>query len=137
MKRFVLLLGITFLLISIKNLNAGEKAALIISLASTDTTEYVENFDEAPEIAGSIEDFIKRIQYPEAAKKAKTEGKVFVIVFIDEKGKVVDAKIEKSVTPELDAAAIKAVMETSFKPAKVNGKPVKAKVVLPVKFALK
>lgn len=74
--------------------------------------------------------------YPELARRAQIEGWVVVTVTIDEKGKVIDAKIFKSI-PMLDDAAIAAALKCTFKPAKQRDKFVKVKMNLPFQFKLR
>ena len=73
--------------------------------------------------------------YPEFAAKAGIQGQVMIKVTINEKGKVIDARILKSV-PALDAAALKAVQTWTFKPGKKDGKAVSVNMVVPVQFSL-
>jgi protein TonB len=81
---------------------------------------------------------IKNVQptYPDAAKKSKTEGMVWVKVWVDEKGNVAEATVEKSDAKVLDSAAVAAVKQWKFKPAISKGKPVSLWVTIPFKFKL-
>jgi TonB family protein len=60
--------------------------------------------------------------YPEAAKKAGIIGTVVLSLTLDEKGTIVRARVIKSI-PELDQAAIDAVMQWKYEPMTVNGIP--------------
>lgn len=73
--------------------------------------------------------------YPDFAVKAGIEGQVMIKVTINGKGKVIDAKIIKSV-PALDAAALKAVQTWTFQPGKIDGKAVNVNMIIPVQFKL-
>lgn len=136
MKFNSILLGIILVLVCSEIVSANGSQFSNTLQASIDTTAFVEKFDAAPEPVGGIESIMKKIQYPESAKQAKVEGKVYVKLFIDEKGNVAEAKIAKGVSADLNDAAIKAVKGVKFKPAKKNGQPVKVKVVLPIVFKL-
>jgi len=92
--------------------------------------------EEMPNLIGGMESLQKNIHYPEEAKKAGTQGKVFVSLTIDESGKVIQADIMKSVDKYLDAAALEAVSKISFTPAKKAGKPAKSRMLLPIDFKL-
>ena len=70
--------------------------------------------------------------YPESAKDSGAGGTIILQVYIDEKGRVRACEILKGVSLELDIAAIKAVYETDFKPAKQRGKPVGAYLSIPI-----
>jgi len=93
--------------------------------------------EEMPEPIGGIEAIQKRIIYPEIAKRAGVQGRVFVKAFVDENGNVIKAEIIKGIGAGCDEAAIKAVMATKFKPGRQRGKPVKVQVSIPILFKLK
>ncbi len=92
--------------------------------------------EEMPEPIGGIAEIQKKIIYPEIAKRAGVEGKVYVLAFVDETGTVTDAKIIKGIGAGCDEAALDAVKKTKFKPGKQRGKPVKVQVSIPVVFKL-
>jgi protein TonB len=92
--------------------------------------------EEMPEPVGGISEIQKKIVYPEIAKRAGVEGKVYVLAFVDESGNVTDAKIIKGIGAGCDEAALDAVKKTKFKPGKQRGKPVKVQVSIPVVFKL-
>ena len=92
--------------------------------------------EEMPEPIGGITEIQKKIVYPEIAKRAGVEGKVYVLAFVDESGTVTDAKIIKGIGAGCDEAALDAVKKTKFKPGKQRGKPVKVQVSIQVVFKL-
>lgn len=92
--------------------------------------------EEMPEPIGGIAEIQKKIVYPEIAKRAGVEGKVYVLAFVDETGLVTDAKIIKGIGAGCDEAALSAVKKTKFKPGKQRGKAVKVQVSIPVVFKL-
>lgn len=96
----------------------------------------VEDFPRFPE--GNVQQYIAwNLHYPEKALKNKVEGKVFVQFVIDTTGKVVEPKVIKSVSPELDAEALRVVSEMpAWKPGMQRGKPVRVSFTLPVIFKL-
>lgn len=89
-------------------------------------------------LAGNVQDYIARhVQYPEEALKNKVEGKVYVQFVIDTAGNVVEPKVIRGVSPELDAEALRVVSEMpAWKPGKLNGKLAGVSFILPVNFAL-
>jgi TonB family protein len=93
--------------------------------------------EEAPGPIGGMAAIQKKITYPEIAKRAGIQGKVFVKAYVDENGNVVKAEILKTAHPTLDSAAVDAVMKTKFTPGRQKGKPVKTQVSIPIVFALK
>ncbi|MFZ0454292.1 MAG: energy transducer TonB [Ignavibacteriaceae bacterium] len=93
--------------------------------------------DEMPSPVGGMIEIVKRIKYPEEAKEQGIEGKVIIKLFIDESGNPQSCKIIKGVNPLLDAEAEKVLMKTKFNPGKIDGKPVKVQVAIPIVFKLK
>lgn len=96
----------------------------------------VEDFPRFPE--GNVQQYIAwNLHYPEKALKDKVEGKVFVQFVIDTTGKVVEPKVIRGVSPELDAEALRVVSEMpAWKPGMQRGKPVRVSFTLPVIFKL-
>ena len=92
--------------------------------------------EEMPEPIGGIQAIQSKIIYPEIAKRAGVEGKVYVLAFVDETGEVTSVKIIKGLGAGLDEAALNAVKQTKFKPGKQRGKPVKVQVSIPIVFRL-
>jgi len=92
--------------------------------------------EEMPEPIGGIQSIQSKIKYPEIAKRAGVEGKVYVLAFVDETGTVTDAKIIKGLGAGCDEEALNAVKLTKFKPGKQRGKPVKVQVSIPILFKL-
>ena len=93
--------------------------------------------EEMPDLIGGLSGLQKRIKYPEIAKKAGVEGKVFLQFVVDENGNVVDPIVTRGIGAGCDEAAIKAILTAKFKPGKQRGKAVKVKMSLPVTFRLR
>jgi len=89
-----------------------------------------------PKPVGGIEAIIANVVYPQFAKEAGVEGKVFVKSIIDEKGNVIETEVVKSVNADCDIATVDAIKKTKFTPGIKDNKPVKAEVVIPVIFKL-
>lgn len=92
--------------------------------------------EEMPEPIGGIKGIQDKIVYPEIAKRAGVEGKVYVLAYVDETGTVTKVKLIKGIGAGCDEAAINAVWQTKFKPGKQRGKPVKVQVSIPIVFKL-
>jgi protein TonB len=73
--------------------------------------------------------------YPAVAKTARVAGAVIIEATIGADGKVVGAKILRSV-PMLDQAALDAVKQWEYSPTRLNGKPVPVKITVTVNFKL-
>ena len=83
---------------------------------------------------------MKRIapKYPEIAQEAGIEGVVIIQAFIDEKGRVKETIVLKGIpNTGLDEAAIEAIRNTKFKPAKQRERAVGVWISIPVNFKLK
>ncbi|MBI89558.1 MAG: hypothetical protein CMG60_05665 [Candidatus Marinimicrobia bacterium] len=92
-------------------------------------------FDTAPKPKKGLG--IKPI-YPEIAKEAGIEGTVYIQFFIDEKGNVTEAYVQKGVpNTGLDEAALSAVKKSKWKPARQREKKVGVWQTVPVRFELK
>lgn len=93
--------------------------------------------EEMPELVGGLASIQSKIKYPEIAKKAGVEGRVFVQFVVDENGNVVDPVVTRGIGAGCDEEAIRAVRQAKFKPGKQRGKPVRVKMSLPITFRLK
>jgi protein TonB len=89
-----------------------------------------------PMPVGGMTEISKKIIYPQIAKRAGIEGKVYVLAFIDENGNVANARVIKGIDGGCDEAALDAVKQTKFNPGKQDGKPVKVQVTIPIVFKL-
>ena len=95
-------------------------------------------YDEPPEPIGGFAAIQEKLVYPEIARKAGVEGRVYVQVIIDERGNVIRATVTKSLGNNgCDEAAVAAIKSVKWKPAKQRDKPVKVSVGIPVVFKLK
>lgn len=93
--------------------------------------------EEMPTPIGGIAAIQSKLKYPEIARRAGLEGTVYILAFLNEEGIVVKTEIAKGIGGGCDEEAEKAVKETRFTPGKQRGKPVKVRVMIPVKFQLK
>lgn len=105
---------------------------------STGTTAgsdiYTENdVDEVVVSLGNVQPV-----YPEAMRAAGVEGQVLVQFIVNEKGRVESGsiKIINSANPMFEASVRSALPRMKFKPATVNGRPVKQLVQQPFQFKL-
>ena len=92
--------------------------------------------EQMPEPIGGIAAIQKKIVYPELAKRAGVQGRVFIKAYVDERGNVTKVELVKGIGAGCDEEALKAVKATAFKPGKQRMKPVKVQVVVPVIFKL-
>ena len=68
-----------------------------------------------------------RVVYPPIARQHPVEGKVVVLVLVDENGKVADSKLQQGIAgmPAINDAVVAGVKSAKFRPATKNGVPVK------------
>ena len=73
--------------------------------------------------------------YPAMARTAHVQGVVILEAVIDSNGRVESARVLRSI-PLLDEAALAAVRQWRFEPARLNGQPVPVVMTVTVNFAL-
>ena len=89
-------------------------------------------FDEPPVLVKYVSP-----KYPDLARQAGIEGTVLLSVLVGEDGKVVSARVLQSdVTPAMEKNAMQAVRQFLFKPAKQRTVPVKATMMVPIRYKL-
>ena len=129
----------------------GIMIALLIAFLSIQTTakpvitnnnllisldDYLVAAEVMPEPVGGITAIYKNISYPSAAKAANTQGKVFLMVMVNENGSVDEVKVIKGIGNGCDEAAIDGVKKAKFTPGKSKGATVKVKLALAIEFKL-
>jgi protein TonB len=85
---------------------------------------------------GGVKALQDEVNYPEFAKKAGIEGRVFVQFVVNEEGSVVNPKVTRGVHKLLNEEALRAVKKLDCNPGKQRGKAVKVQMSLPVTFRL-
>jgi len=108
-------------------------AGMVVDEAIPDRNAYVA-MEKSPEVVRHA-----KVEYPEIAKRAQAEGKVYLQLLVDVDGRVMRAEIAKSSgNPILDEAAVAACKSVLFTPAIApGGKAVRVWVMYPVTFSLK
>ena len=89
-----------------------------------------------PAPVGGMESIYKHISYPDVAKKAGVTGKVYVLVYVNEKGSVDQVKVVRGIGAGCDEAAISGVKASKFSPGKNDGSAVKVKLSLAIVFKM-
>jgi periplasmic protein TonB len=72
--------------------------------------------------------------FPSELRGKVTEGVVTLIFVVDETGRVVNPRVEKSSHPEFEKPALDAVRQWKFEPAVKGGKRVSCKMRVPFRF---
>ena len=87
-----------------------------------------------PEPVGGMTSIYKRLVYPQSAKENKIEGVVKIEALVNQSGDVIDAKILNDIGYECGESAKITIFYTRFKPGLQRGKPIMARVIIPVEF---
>lgn len=98
--------------------------------------------EEMPEFKGgnkALMDYLAaNLQYPKGAETKGTQGRVIVQFIVNTDGSIDNAKVLRSVDPELDAEALRVINGMpKWKPGTQKGEPVRVKYTVPVVFRLK
>jgi len=81
----------------------------------------------------------KKPRYPEMARIAGIEGKVFVSVLVAEDGRPMKSKVMKRIPADctvFDEVAIRSVMESRYYPAVQAGRPIRVWFTVPIRFQI-
>jgi len=81
----------------------------------------------------------KKPRYPEMARIAGIEGKVFVSVLVCEDGRPLKAKVMKRIPADctvFDEVAIRSVMESRYYPAVQDSRPIRVWFTIPIRFKI-
>jgi protein TonB len=76
------------------------------------------------------------ISYPPVARRLEKQGAVLLRVTIDTHGRPIKVEVVKRVGFGMDEAALKAVEESTFIPARRNGQSLTSRALLPIRFVL-
>ena len=123
------------------NTNKSMQTKVTAEGSVKDNNEIFEIVENMPEFPGGMAELMKflqqNIKYPEQAQKDSIQGRVIVQFTIKKTGEVSDPTIMRSVSPELDAEAIRVVNAMPlWTPGEQKGEPVNVKFTLPIQFRL-
>lgn len=95
--------------------------------------------EQQPEFPGGFDafrDYMRsNIKYPAAAQKNGESGTVYVTMIVNKDGSISDAKVLRGVSQSLDAEAVRVISQMpAWKPGTQNGKTVRVRFNIPVKF---
>jgi len=126
------ILTYTLFIFLIFGLNEETRA---LKLFPTDE-DYAVVVDKAPTPIGGLETIVKKIVYPQMAINTRTEGKVYLLIYVSEAGNVDDVKVIKGIGAGCDEESIRVLKKTKFTPGEQKGIPVKAKLSIALSFRL-
>src|SRR6056297_2951672 len=92
--------------------------------------------EEMPELIGGLVSIQRDINYPEIARRAGSEGRVYVQFIVNENGNVEDPRVIRGIGGGADEEALRAVKQAKFKPGVQRGQPVRVQYSLPLVFRL-
>lgn len=99
--------------------------------------------EESTEPLGGMQAFYTYVanylskNYPERAKKAQIQGKVFLTFVVEKDGSITDMKVLRGIGGGCDEAAMDAVMKFGkWKPGKQRGRAVRQRMNLPISFKI-
>jgi len=101
-----------------------------------DPEDYFVVVEDMPVLIGGLESIQREIRYPEMARRAGIEGRVFVQFFVNEQGEVERPRIIRGVGGGLDEEALRVVSQARFEPGMQRGRPVRVQYSLPIMFRL-
>ncbi len=122
-----------------RNLNLAEEIAMEVDQSNEKVFDSSGSIPEYIEGNDSLMSFINNhIIYPEEVKNKKINGTVFVEFEVNTDGTIGKFVIVRSVNTLLDKEAMRVIKLTSgkWKPGLQDGKPVKTRIIIPVKFEL-
>jgi TonB family protein len=92
--------------------------------------------DPAPATTAPV--LVRKVEpeYTAAARSKRVEGVITLYAEINEDGFATNIKVVKSLEPELDGGAIRALQQWKFKPARKAGKPVTVAANIDIDFRL-
>ncbi|MEX1063366.1 MAG: energy transducer TonB [Balneolaceae bacterium] len=92
--------------------------------------------EDMPELIGGLAELQSSIRYPEMARRAGIEGRVYVQFIVNEQGEVEDPRVIRGVGGGCDEEAIRAISQAQFRPGLQRGRPVRVQYSLPIVFRL-
>jgi TonB family protein len=110
-----------------------EQVTSPVTSASEPRMDSVVNLDEPPAIVKKVEPV-----YPNDDKESNIEGSVYLTVLVSKEGTVKKAVVQsrKDGSLSMEKAAIDAVMQFTFTPARIKNQPVETWVSIPFRFKL-
>ena len=126
-------------------LSCKETEPIAVKQTQDNNTELdSESFDityRNPEFPGGDNELLNYIsnnlKYPESAKANGISGRVPILLTINEKGEITDAKVIRGICPELDEEAVRLVKAMpKWEPGYENGKAKTSYLMLPINFKL-
>jgi len=109
-----------------------------ISIDDNHVYDMVEKMPEFPEgNNGLLKHINKNLKYPPLAVENNIQGIVYVSFIVEKDGKISDIKVLRSINDDLSAEAIRVISKLpKWIPGEMNGKTVRVRYNLPIRFKL-
>lgn len=92
--------------------------------------------EDMPELIGGLAELQRQIRYPEMARRAGIEGRVYIQFIVNEQGEVEDPVVTRGIGGGADEEALRVVKQAQFRPGLQRGRPVRVQYSLPIVFRL-
>lgn len=92
--------------------------------------------EEMPELIGGLAELQSKIKYPEMARRAGIEGRVYIQFIVNEQGEVENPQVIRGIGGGADEEALRVVSQAKFRPGMQRGRPVRVQYSLPIFFRL-
>ena len=92
--------------------------------------------EQMPELIGGLAELQSKIKYPEMARRAGIEGRVYIQFIVNEQGQVENPQVIRGIGGGADEEALRVVKQAQFKPGMQRGRPVRVQYSLPIYFRL-
>ena len=112
------------------------KTVRIVSAAELPNILYTPDYEEIWWVSEPPKILKRWMPFAEDVSKAKVQNVTTLRCLVDTTGKIVDAKIVKSLIPQYDKMSLSAVKKWLFAPIKYKGKKVRAWVGVTTKFPI-
>lgn len=93
--------------------------------------------EKMPVLKGGLESIQEKIKYPEMARKANIQGRVYVQFIVNENGEVENPVILRGIGGGCDEEALRVIKDAKFTPGLQRGRPVRVRYSLPIIFMLR
>ena len=106
--------------------------------AEEESNKIFDECDQMPSFPGNLMAYLsENVKYPVEAQENGIQGRVVVAFVVEKDGSLSDMRVARSVSPELDAEALRVVSSMpKWNPGMSKGKYVRVKFNVPVSFRL-
>lgn len=92
--------------------------------------------EQEPELIGGLASLQALIKYPEMARKAGIEGRVYLQFIVNKQGEVENPVVVRGIGGGCDKEALRVIKQAKFRPGMQRGRPVNVRYSMPIVFRL-